>query len=191
MLVVGCDPSAKKIALVVIDTVLNVQRVFVYSLYKTGTQNPVALGKALFDMRDFLGQIAPMTSGSDNTAWVETPFVGQRKGAGVTAGSAIKQGYVRGIVVGALVDAGFNVYDLHQSTWKAWFGVTGKTKEAKANASRILGVQHPKLFRLVEGDVDLTDAAAIALYGAEQARKAHSLDHAGLAGSTVQRRRSR
>lgn len=188
-LVVGCDPSAKKIAFVATDPVLGVTRVMAYPLYKTGSQTTDSLGKAVVAVQDFLGEIEHM-AGGDVAAWVETPVQGGRAG---NVASVMKQSYVRGIVVGVMVAAGFRVYDVHQSTWKSWFGVRANkaTKDAKTDVKRILSVKHPKIAQLTGDDVDLTDAGAIALYGCEQERKAAALRASGLAGSEVQRKNRR
>lgn len=186
-LVLGIDPSAKKIAVVGIQPETGTYKVEARTLYPKGTttQTPPSLHNAMVFMRDFLTEVAPMASDGQRFAYVEKPLVG-RGGASAT----IKQSYVGGIIRACLVEAGFKVYDAHPSTWRAALdikiGKGSSTAQAKAAVKARL---NPKLASLVGTDVDLADAAGIALYGAECVRKGALLVPAGPTGGSVQGRR--
>lgn len=186
-LVLGCDPSAKKIALVVQEDVLNIHRAEAFILYKgTEKQTPESIHRAMQVMTEFLTGIHGLTTGG-RFAWVEQPLVG-RGGVSTT----MKQAYVGGVIRACLVEAGFTVYDAHPSTWRAGLGINSRgTEPTKAATRQVVAATWPKVMPLVDGDSDLTDAAAIAIYGAEQVRKAGVLGATGLAASTVRRTRKR
>lgn len=186
-LVLGIDPSAKKIAVVARETILNVQRADAFILYKgSETQNPITIHRAMEAMNGFLGDIDTLAGSGPRYAYVEKPLVGR---GGVM--TTIKQAYVGGVIRACLVAAGFTVYDVNQSTWKSFHGVKGKgTAAQKVATAQVVKTQWPKIEAMISGDGDLADAAAICLYGCEQVRKAGALvSDAGLAGSTVQRAR--
>lgn len=186
-LILGIDPSAKKIAVVGIQPETMTYRVEATNLYPKGetSQSPASLHNAAIFMRDFLGEAQVMASDGQRFAYVEQPLVG-RGGASAT----IKQAYVGGVIRACLVEAGFKVYDAHPSTWRAALGIKiGKgtsTAQAKAAIKQRLD---PKLAGLVGSDSDLADAGGIALYGVEQTRKAALLVPAGPDGGGVQGRR--
>lgn len=183
-LVVGVDPSAKKIALVAKETILNVQRAEAHILYKgSQKQTPDSIHAAMEAMWAFLGGLDSLR-GSERLAWVESPLVG-RGGINTT----IKQAYVGGVIRACLVEVGFTVYDVHVSTWRAGLGIKGRGTEAlKVATSQYVATMDPKMHQAVGGDSDLTDAGAICLYGIEQTRKAAVVRSTGLAGSSVQGR---
>lgn len=183
-LVLGIDPSAKKIAVVGFQPETGTYRVESRNLYPKGAtkQTPESLGNAAVFMRDFLAEAQVMASDGQRFAYVEEPLVG-RGGASAT----IKQAYVGGIIRACLVEAGFKVYSVHPSTWRAGLGITSKGTAAIKTATRQR--LDPKLRGLVGNDGDLVDAGAIALYGADQVRKAALLVPPGPDGSGVQGRR--
>lgn len=190
-LIVGIDPSAKKIALVAKETVLNVQRAESFILYKgRETQTPETIFRAMVAMREYLTAIAPLIGDGPRHAFVENPIVGR---GGVT--TTMKQAYVGGVIRACLVEAGFTVHEVNQSTWKAHLGANtrvnkGKGKQTehqKANVYRAVKIRWPKIEGLIAGDGDLTDAAGICLYGESQiAAAAVPGGDARSAGSTVQ-----
>lgn len=182
-LIVGVDPSAKKIALVAKHTVLNVARVQSYPLYKTREkQTPESIHRALLAMEDFLTGVADLSVPGQRFAWVETPLVGR---GGVT--TTMKQAYVGGVIRACLVQHGFAVYDANPSTWRSTLGIKGKgTVALKANTARVVKTRWPKIVGLIDGDGDLTDAAAIALHGEQQVhQKGLLVGHAGPATGAV------
>ena len=159
-LIVGCDPSTKKIALVWHDTVTLTSGCVTYKI-NTASQSmsPASLGRAQDHMDTFVQMLAYM-SPTDRQAWVEDPLVGK---GGIR--STMVQAYVGGIIRASLHNAGFDVHDVHPSTWKKAVCGTGAAK--KPDVARTIKVAWPKVHHLVESDGDLTDAAAIALYGHE------------------------
>lgn len=171
-LIVGCDPSAKKIALVGKETVLNVQHAESFILYKgKETQTPETIFRAMLAMREYLDKIAPLIGDGPRYAFVEKPLVG--RGGVVTT---MKQAYVGGVIRACLVEAGFVVHDVAHATWKSYLGVKGgkgtTTVTQKANVHRAVKIRWPKVEGLIAGDGDLTDAAGICLYGESQVASA-------------------
>lgn len=156
-LVVGCDPSAKKIALVAMDTVTKTFLTRAYVLYKTGKQSPESMARALGYMEEFCSELSNV-SRHDRFAWVEDPLVGK---GGVR--STMVQAYIGGIIRGTLCRSGFTVYGANQSTWKKQVCNNGHAQ--KPDVERVVKVAWPKVHPYVEHDGDLTDAAAISLYG--------------------------
>lgn len=182
-LVVGCDPSAKKIALVAKETLTLSVLAEQHLLYPKGTttQTPASLHKALDVVSDFAQELAHMAPEGQRFAWVEKPLVG-RGGISTT----IKQAYVGGVIRAALARAGFAVYDVHPSTWRKGIGVSGKgTAAVKASCRNVVRVLDPKMLTLVQHDDDLTEAGGICLYGTQQVGKADRIRSSGLAGGTV------
>lgn len=181
-LVVGIDPSAKKIAIVSTHTTLGTISTHAFPLYEKGTtrQTPAALANALRDMRKFLQWaelIAPQ--GTRRLAWVENPLVG-RGGVGPT----VKQAFIGGIIRAVLADGGFEVHDVNVSTWKK--EVCGSGAAQKPLVVQTVKQKWPKADALIRGDGDLTDAAAIALYGIEVIERARIAGTpTGLVGGVV------
>lgn len=145
--------------MVATDTITHSVQVFSTVLYKTGKQDPAAIARAMDVMDDFCQQISRV-SPHDRFAWIELPLVGR---GGVR--STLVQAYIGGIIRGTLHRAGFVVYDVNQSTWKA--KVCGNGRSQKEDVLRTVKVAWPKAHVLVEHDGDLTDAAAIALFGTQ------------------------
>lgn len=164
-LVVGVDPSARKIAIVAHQPVVLSTVVFTSVLYKTpGKQTPESLAKAVEAMESFLTQVALMGHGP-KYAWVEDPLIG--RGGAVTT---MKQSLVQGIVRGMLARAGFTVYGVNVSTWKK--DVVGNGRAEKSDVARTVKIKWPKIMPLLGGDGDLVDAAAINIFGQAVLRKA-------------------
>lgn len=180
-LILGIDPSAAKIAAVSYETITMAQGVGSEKLYPKGTtkQTPESLAAALDFMSHLLASVAHVTHG-DRLAYIEAPLVGR----GGTA-ATIKQARVGGIIQGCLAAAGFKVYEVHPSTWRSALGIRAKgTKALKAATRQYVQAEWPKIIPVVGNDGDLTDAAAICLYGREQDRKASRIALA--AGGAVQ-----
>lgn len=166
MLVVGVDPSARKIAIASKHLVLNVASTHVFTLYKaTEKQTVETMGKALRDMALFVQWADDIAGNGEKCAWVESPLVGR---GGVT--TTMKQAYVGGIIRATLHEAGFKVYDVNVSSWKA--DVIGNGRATKADVRRAVRTQWPKIESLAGNDGDLWDAAGIALYGERVLHKA-------------------
>jgi hypothetical protein len=90
-LIVGIDPSAKKIALVAKETVLNVQHAEAYPLYVRGQtkQTAESIHRAMEAVNDFLDHIEGLIGDAPRHAFIETPVIGR---GGAT--TAMKQAYV-------------------------------------------------------------------------------------------------
>lgn len=169
-LIVGVDPSAKKIAIVWHDTLTLTSGAVAYTLYKTGSQTSESLGKALDCMDEFALLASRLPA--DRQAWVELPVLSSRG-----AGSTVKQSQVRGIICGTLVNAGFVVYGANVTSWKK--EVCGHGSADKAAVARAVRIQWPKIEPVIGGDGDLTDAAGIALYGKAILAKAQAIRTGG------------
>lgn len=171
-LVVGVDPSAKKIAVVGHSTLTNTSFARAFPLYAKGQtrQTPESMLRALEAMEGLIDSTSTM--GSERLAYVETPLVGR---GGTTA--TIKQAYIGGIIRAMLVRGGFQVYDVNVSTWKK--DVVGKGSAEKPDVQRVVRIKWPKVEPLAGGDGDLWDAAGICLYGQEVQRRRAALPPAG------------
>lgn len=176
-LIVGIDPSAGKIAAVAQEGLTRIFVVRAAKLYPKGTtkQSPASLAAALDFMSDLLQAVEGVGSEGQRFAYIEEPLVG-RGGASAT----IKQAYVGGVIRACLAQAGFKVYDAHPSRWRSALGIkvprsvpggSARTKALKEETRKAVAARWPKVIGSLADDSDLTDAAAICLYGAEQVRK--------------------
>lgn len=168
MLVLGIDPSAKRIAASAYETASLSHVVRVGELYVKGEarQTPQSLARAQTFMEQFILDVASLAGSSQKVAYVETPLVG-RGGIRTT----IKQAYVGGIIRGCLAQAGFEVFDAHPSTWRKELGIAEKGTAAIKRATRLRVLSDlPRVMPDVEGDSDLIDASAIVLFGLRVAR---------------------
>lgn len=159
VLVVGIDPSSRKIALVAADPhLVGVFQVEAHPLYQAKEkQTPESLGRALDVMETFVSTVSGWAPGN-RYAWVEDPLMG--RGGPV---ATMKQSLVQGIVRGVLARSGFTVYGVNVSTWKKV--VTGDGRADKDKVRRTVGAEWPKIAERIRQDDDLSDAAAICLYG--------------------------
>ena len=173
-LIVGIDPSAKHIAIVAHSETLHIQTAQKYPLYLKGEtkQTVASLGRAVEAIETFLVWADMVSPDGPRYAWVEDPLIG--RGGAVTT---MKQAYVGGIIRGVLVRRSFQVYGVNVSTWKAQ--VCGNGRADKAQVGRVVAVQWPKISGLVKGDGDLTDAAAICIFGQKTLVKSAALDPSG------------
>lgn len=182
-LILGIDPSARKVAMVAYETVTQTFSTHAVNLYGKGEtrQTNDSLLRCLTSVRDYAAGLVPTAVGQP-LAYVEEPFVG---GGVKNPSSTIKQAYVGGIVRACLVEAGYRVYDVGVSSWRGTLGITGRgTAALKATTSALVADRLPKVYHEVRTDHDLVDAAAIVLYGLEQARKGSTI--AGLAAGSLQ-----
>lgn len=173
-LILGCDPSARKVAFVAYETITATFSIHTIRLYAKGEtrQSNASLWRCLDSVRDYAAGLVPAAVGQP-FAFVEEPLVGGRGG---NASSTIKQSYVGGVVRACLVDAGFTVYDVHPSSWRKALGITGtRTAALKAATNQVVRDRLPKIHHEVASDADLVDAAAIVLYGTEQVRQGAAL----------------
>lgn len=172
-LVVGIDGSSRKLAMFAIHPVLPTTYAAVAILHKS-KYSPDAAAEAMDGCFAFLDTVHKMaTPRAAKVAWIESPVVGR---GGPQA--ALVQAFVSGVVQACFVKAGFKVHMVHQSTWKAWLGVspTAKTKgNVKPDVVRAMRAQFPKDWSTASGDPDILDAAAIARYGANAVRLGDAL----------------
>lgn len=179
-LIVGVDPSAKKIAWVGYVPVLNILRVEGFVLYSSGQQTVASLGLALDyvqQMAEWAKQVCPDGSWY---AWIEDPLVG-RGGASAT----MKQAFVGGVLRAALHNAGFSVQGVNVSVWKK--EVCGSGRAQKPQVKQAIRAEWPKAAVLAGTDSDLADAVAINLFGQRSLRIAAKLARpSGSPGSGVQ-----
>lgn len=175
-LIVGIDPSARKIAIVATHTTLRVSHVKSYVLYKSSErQTAESMGLAVEAMQEFILWVESVETRGERFAWVEDPVVGRS----VTA--TTKQCFISGIIRGHLALAGFSVYGANVSSWKK--SVIGNGNADKAAVLAHVQRAWPKIVPRIGIDGDLADAAAINLYGQGVNRTAVYLDNAGLGGS--------
>lgn len=170
---VGIDPAARKIACIAYDDITQTTLVQAKVLYKAGSQTTESMGVALDYMLTWSADAASMGTG-DKVAYVELPVLSSR---GV--GSTVKQSHIRGIICGTLVNAGFSVYGVNVQTWKK--DICGNGHSDKADVGRVVRIKWPKIDRLLAGDGDLTDAAAITLYARLVSSRASAIRDAGSA----------
>lgn len=183
-LILGVDPSAAKIAVVgfVPETLSQIVRAAKTYPKGTSKQTPESLSYALGFVSDLASEVAAVAPEGQRFAYVESPLVGR----GGTA-ATIKQAYVGGIIRGCLAAAGFKVYDAHPSTWRSGLGIKARGTDAvKAATRQYVQAEWPKAMSEIGTDVDLTDAAAICLYGVEQVRKAGLIGAAATSRGAVQ-----
>lgn len=158
-LIVGVDPSSKKIAIVASETMTNTVAAWSLIVSKPReTMSPGACARAQDRMDEFVLATARM-SPYDRHAWVETPLVASSGGVRAT----IAQAYIGGIIRASLVNAGFVVHDVHVGTWKKEVVNNGNAK--KPDVARAVKTGWAKAWTLVEHDGDLIDAAAICQFG--------------------------
>lgn len=180
-LVVGIDPSSRKIAVVAHHVETNSTICRAYTMYKTSERfDNAAIGRAVAHMHDFLAEVESMEPTALRHAWVEDPIVGR---GGVA--STMKQVFIQGVVRGHLAHAGFHVYGVHPSTWKA--DVVGNGRAEKSDVLRAVKTQWPKVVDLIGSDGDLADAAAIRLHGSNVLGRVAA---GGIAQATVRSKRA-
>jgi Holliday junction resolvasome RuvABC endonuclease subunit len=181
-LILGVDPSARKVAFIAFETITQTFNAHAVKLYAKGEtkQTNDSLCRCLEVVRHYATGLVPSAVGQP-FAFVEEPLLGGR----VNVAATIKQSYVGGIVRACLVEAGFVVYDVHPSTWRKTLGITGtSTAVLKTATAQVVRDRLPKVYQEVSSDGDLIDAAAIALHGIEQVRQGVAI--ARLAKSVVQ-----
>lgn len=159
-LVVGADLSSKHLAFVAKHPLTPTAAVVKYPVSATKDgYRPENCAEALACMYEFCETLGKMSApGVELVAWVEAPAIG-RGGAQTT----MKQSFVSGVVQAVLVQAGFAVHLVQNTTWKR--EVCGRGDASKTDVGRSLGSRWPSIARACGGDQDLIDAACIALYG--------------------------
>lgn len=148
-ILIGCDPSSRKIALVVTPAGEEHLQVRAFDL----PQNVIpALALAYRITRRFVRRYA--VKGHQVHLCIEEPVVG--KGG---AYATIKQSKVHGAIVAGAVAAGATVTTVQNSTWKKT--VTGKGNNSKVQVAQWVRKDWKALSALVGPDQDLIDAGCI------------------------------
>lgn len=154
MIVLGLDPSSRKLALVVRED----RKTCHFSAVKMPdldiSQRSYAAYEAVGVFLHGLGVLPPVRH-----AFVEAPIVGMTR----DIQSTVKQATVSGGAQAALVEWGFGVHLVAPSSWKKT--VIGKGNARKDEVGPIIKREWPGLWLAVSGDQDLLDASALVLHG--------------------------
>jgi Holliday junction resolvasome RuvABC endonuclease subunit len=153
VLVLGIDPASTHLALVATNPLT--QTFVAHKERLAKRSGPEACAAAMTFMPQFLDQIAPM--GTPRYCFIEHNV------RGPSMRSTIVQAHTTGVVLACLALAGFSVYQVAPTAWKAT--VTGNSRAEKPQVVRVVKAKWAKAAREIAGDYDLSDAAAICLYG--------------------------
>ena len=151
--IVGIDPSSRKIA--VVATPAGEERLQVRVFVLPQAVVP-ALAIAYRVTRRYVRQHT--TRGRTVLLWIEEPVVG--KGG---AYATIKQSKVHGAIVAGAVAGGAVVDTVQNSTWKKT--VTGKGNHSKVQVAQYVRKNWRALSKLAGPDQDLIDAGCIMAHG--------------------------
>lgn len=171
-LVLGIDPASVRVAYVAKSLILNTSAHRKYLLGKKFS--PECCVEAKRTVETFLQLVSTMAvSDAPRVAFIEAPAMGRTRNVQTT----IKQSFVSGVLQACLLEAGFKVYLVPPSTWKA--EVCGNGSASKADVIRTVARRWPKMARRIGQDEDLNDAAALTIYGEAVFRKGQHLAQAG------------
>lgn len=151
-LVAGCDPSSKKLAVVVAHPDGRITTHVWQSTTKKWEPS-----SCLSVSRWISCEFGNMDHG---VLWIEEPAMG------ASVRSSIVQAFVSGAAQSAFLALGWEIRLVNNMVWKK--AVVGHGKAPKEQVAQSVKSQRPRLHRLVAGDEDLTDAAAIYMYGAQR-----------------------
>jgi hypothetical protein len=163
--IVGCDPSSKKLAFFAIHPLTRTVMARAFVLRGNARYTPEGAAEAGHACAEMLTLINPMgTPSTPMILFIEEPVVGR---GGIR--SSLVQAYINGVVQDWFTRAGYSVRITHQSTWKSGLGIPqrGGKPEVLAAMKRL----YPKDVRACGPDEDLLDAAALARYGVEAIRR--------------------
>lgn len=152
-ILIGLDPSSRKIALVYTDLSLDDLHVRAFPLPQAVIP---ALALAYRLTRRFVRRFT--SKGHRVVLWIEEPVVG--KGG---AYATIKQSKVHGAIVAGAVAGGAEVDTVQNSTWKKT--VTGKGNNSKVQVAQWVRKNWKTLSTLAGPDQDLIDAGCIMAHG--------------------------
>ncbi len=159
--IVGIDPASTRLAAATVSG--TPQRPLLLDLTKrqltTKKWSPESTALAMDWAWDLLGHAR---SFGDPEVWIEEPVVGRSPRATVV------QAFTSGAVQAALVYEGTPVSLVNVSTWKKELGRGSSFPSGKDAVQRLVGSQWPHAAAAADGDQDLIDAIAIALYGLGQ-----------------------
>lgn len=164
--IAGCDPSSKKLA-VVVDHDDHRITTHVWQSAVPKWDPTACLSASEWVLCEFGGMPA-------GVIWIEEPLVG-RGGAHPT----IVQSFISGAAQAAWGKLGWDVRLVNVSVWKR--RVVGTGGANKDDIGHCVAERWPAGSRAASGDGDLIDAAAIALYGRDVHAVAAQL---GMAGSS-------
>lgn len=148
--VVGIDPSSRKIAAVVNRPSTNF--LWTYEV-KQGELRPQACNEIFEASSKFFSTLEP-----EAVVWVEEPVVGKNRRA------AILQGQIHGVVLTAALQSEItSVYSVSNTAWKK--ETVGSGSASKQRCREWLVSEYPVLASDCGDDIDLIDAACVAVYG--------------------------
>ena len=157
LLVVGCDPSSKKLAFVAMYALDHVY-VRTYQLRKQNSRyTPQACCAAKYACEALVDELARCGNPVTRQLYVEAPYTG------VSPLSTNVQAFVSGVIQACFVHAGYDVQLVPPSTWK--HEVCGSGAATKEQVRATIRSRWANVYDLAGGDQDVLDAAALALYG--------------------------
>lgn len=165
--VVGGDLSSKNLAFVARHPLTPTASVVKYELAPPSQKFTYKnCDEALTATIDYIDGLEGMIlTGSPRLAYLEAPVVAGAR----NIQSTVKQAMVSGAVQAAFSQAGFTVQLVPISTWK--MVVVGHGGSSKADVARSVRGRWPVIANAADGDQDIIDAAAVCLYGEDDARK--------------------
>lgn len=171
--IVGCDPSSKKIAFFASQpiTLTNVAQGYIISKKNNAKYEPGNLLRAERASLDFLRTANSMAPAkAERFLIIEEPLMG-RGGVRTT----VVQSLVSGVIQKCFYEAGYTIYMVNLQTWKAHFGIAGKTTKggkAKTNFTKLaLQGEYPKEVMACGDDHDLLDSLGICQWGIQAVRR--------------------
>lgn len=169
--VIGVDPASTKLAMVATCPADKLGRYLALkadALAGTKTAKskqpakwaPEACERGYRTAKEFAQQVRAAWADADVHVVIEGPLVGR---GGVR--STMVQSFTSGAVQAAFISEGMTVELVHVSTWKA--EAVGHGQSTKDDVANFLRLRWSSFFDRAGGDEDLHDAAAIALWGAD------------------------
>lgn len=156
-MIYGCDPASKKLALFTDDE--RGPRASLFLVKKTDRNTE------LLAMKDWLNDL--IKHDPDPVIYVEEPVL-----AGVRN---IRTTILISETVGMVLSRHARVHVVPVDSWKK--GTVGKGGVSKADVANWLAKEHPRYAELCGQDQDLTDAAAIYVYGRTLEERERLLQH--------------
>lgn len=164
-LVIGCDPSSRKLAFYI--TQVNKPEGIPLSIILRAEKDiytPLSAALAMEACDKALSMAEQYTTpGMRSYLFIEEPVVAK---GGVR--SSLVQAYINGTVQGCFVKAGFVVDIIHVSTWKSSLGIP--TTGGKPQVLASMEALYPQDVVVCDGDGDVLDAAALARFGCQALR---------------------
>lgn len=151
--VVGVDPASRKVASVVNSPSNNF---LATHQVPQDMSRPKACHEMWWHMTNFFGMIRDQYQ--DPVVYVEEPVIGRNRRGGIL------QAQVHGVVLASAVESGItSVYSISNTAWKK--ETVGSGNASKDECREWLEREYPRLAESCDEDIDLIDAACIALYG--------------------------